>query len=44
MNGAVWAQPEIIVDIEYRGWTQDHQLRHSSFKGIREDRSVCEFL
>ncbi|RUV70500.1 hypothetical protein EOA78_20220 [Mesorhizobium sp. M5C.F.Cr.IN.023.01.1.1] len=37
LNGAVWVQPEIIVDIEYRGWTEDHQLRHPSFKGIRED-------
>ncbi|TIP39604.1 non-homologous end-joining DNA ligase [Mesorhizobium sp.] len=44
LNGAVWVQPEIIVDIEYRGWTEDHQLRHPSFKGIREDRSVDEFL
>ncbi|RWH12900.1 MAG: ATP-dependent DNA ligase [Mesorhizobium sp.] len=44
VKGAVWARPEIVVDVEYRGWTADHQLRHPSFKGIREDRSVDEFL
>ncbi|RWM38725.1 non-homologous end-joining DNA ligase [Mesorhizobium sp.] len=44
VKGAVWTRPEIVVDVEYRGWTEDHQLRHPSFKGIREDRSVDEFL
>ncbi|WP_292290446.1 non-homologous end-joining DNA ligase [Mesorhizobium sp.] len=44
VRGAVWTRPEIVVDVEYRGWTEDHQLRHPSFKGIREDRSVDEFL
>ncbi|RWG50504.1 MAG: ATP-dependent DNA ligase [Mesorhizobium sp.] len=44
LKGAVWTRPEIVIDIEYRGWTEDHQLRHPSFKGIREDRSVDEFL
>ncbi|RWA98362.1 MAG: hypothetical protein EOQ33_27640 [Mesorhizobium sp.] len=44
VKGAIWTRPEIVVDVEYRGWTEDHQLRHPSFKGIREDRSVDEFL
>jgi bifunctional non-homologous end joining protein LigD len=44
VKGAVWTRPEIVVDVEYRGWTEDHQLRHPSFKGVREDRSADEFL
>ncbi|RWK68309.1 non-homologous end-joining DNA ligase [Mesorhizobium sp.] len=44
LKGAVWTRPEIVVEVEYRGWTEDHQLRHPSFKGIRSDRSVDEFL
>ncbi|RWX62332.1 hypothetical protein EN780_26935 [Mesorhizobium sp. M4B.F.Ca.ET.089.01.1.1] len=44
VKGAIWTRPEIVVDVEYRGWTEDHQLRHPSFKGIRDDRSVDEFL
>lgn len=32
----VWQQPTLIAEIEYRGWTADNKLRHSSFKGLRE--------
>ncbi|WP_287118801.1 non-homologous end-joining DNA ligase [Mesorhizobium sp.] len=44
VKGAVWARPAIVVEVAYRGWTEDHQLRHPSFKGIREDWSVDKFL
>ena len=36
--GAVWVRPELIAEIEYRGWTDDELLRHPSFKGLREDK------
>ena len=32
----VWLQPTLIAEIEYRGWTDDGKLRHSSYKGLRE--------
>ncbi|WP_027682675.1 non-homologous end-joining DNA ligase [Rhizobium leguminosarum] len=32
----VWLQPTLIAEIEYRAWTDDGKLRHSSFKGLRE--------
>jgi bifunctional non-homologous end joining protein LigD len=32
----VFVRPELIAEIEYRGWTDDAKLRHASFKGIRE--------
>lgn len=32
----VWQQPTLIAEIEYRGWTADNKLRHSSYKGLRE--------
>ncbi|TAU98181.1 ATP-dependent DNA ligase [Rhizobium leguminosarum] len=32
----VWLQPTLIAEIEYRTWTDDHKLRHASFKGLRE--------
>ncbi|WP_184805465.1 non-homologous end-joining DNA ligase [Rhizobium leucaenae] len=35
-KGAVWVQPTLIAEIEYRGWTDDGKLRHSSYKGLRE--------
>ncbi|WP_457578703.1 non-homologous end-joining DNA ligase [Ensifer adhaerens] len=32
----VWVAPTIIAKIEFRGWTSDGKLRHSSYKGRRE--------
>jgi bifunctional non-homologous end joining protein LigD len=34
----VWVEPELVADVGYRGWTADEQLRHASFKGLREDK------
>lgn len=42
VQGATWARPEIIVEVEFTGWTAEGQLRHPSFKGIREDRTAAE--
>ncbi|NKL20898.1 non-homologous end-joining DNA ligase [Rhizobium leguminosarum] len=35
-KNVVWLQPTLIAEIEYRAWTDDGTLRHSSFKGLRE--------
>ncbi|TCN30366.1 non-homologous end-joining DNA ligase [Sinorhizobium americanum] len=33
---AVFTEPLLVAEIEYRAWTDDGKLRHPSFKGIRE--------
>jgi bifunctional non-homologous end joining protein LigD len=38
----VWVRPELVAEVEYRGWTTDDQLRHASFKGLREDKDPRE--
>ncbi len=35
-TGAVFVEPTLIAEIEYRAWTEDGKLRHPSFKGLRE--------
>ncbi|AUX78697.1 non-homologous end-joining DNA ligase [Sinorhizobium fredii] len=32
----VFAQPTLIAEIEFRGWTHDGSLRPASYKGLRE--------
>jgi bifunctional non-homologous end joining protein LigD len=36
----LWVTPHWVVEVEFRGYTQDGLLRQASLKGLREDRSV----
>lgn len=35
-KNAVWLEPTLIAEIEFRAWTDDGKLRHASYKGLRE--------
>ncbi|MDX1205062.1 ATP-dependent DNA ligase [Sinorhizobium medicae] len=35
-KNAVFTEPLLVADVEYRTWTDDRKLRHASFKGIRD--------
>ena len=36
----VWVRPELVVEVEFRGLTEDGLLRQASLKGLRRDRRV----
>lgn len=39
---AHWVRPELVGEVEYRTWTTDGRLRHSSWRGLRPDRDPGE--
>ncbi|APG86858.1 ATP-dependent DNA ligase (plasmid) [Sinorhizobium americanum CCGM7] len=44
-KNAVFCEPVLVAEVEYRAWTDEGKLRHPSFKGIREradDATVYE--
>jgi bifunctional non-homologous end joining protein LigD len=41
---AVWVEPELVAEVEYRGWTSDGLLRHASYKGLRDDKDPHEVI
>lgn len=36
---ARWVRPELVGEVMFRAWTGSGQLRHSSWRGLRPDRS-----
>jgi bifunctional non-homologous end joining protein LigD len=41
-RNAVFVEPELVAEIEFREWTSDGVMRAPSFKGLRDDRLAIE--
>jgi bifunctional non-homologous end joining protein LigD len=41
---AHWVKPRMVAQVSFTEWTSDHRLRHPSFLGLREDKSVNEVV
>lgn len=37
-----YVAPELVAEVEFRAWTADGQLRHSAFRGLREDKPAAD--
>lgn len=36
-KGVTWTDPVLVVQVQFRDWTSDGHVRHTSFRGLRED-------
>jgi bifunctional non-homologous end joining protein LigD len=41
---ALWVKPRFVAQVAFTEWTSDHRLRHPSFLGLRDDKSVKEVV
>ena len=43
-RGVRYVRPELVAEVEFRAWTGDGNLRHASFRGLREDKAAREVV
>ncbi|MBP2557590.1 bifunctional non-homologous end joining protein LigD [Neorhizobium galegae] len=40
----VFVRPELVAEVEFRGWTADAHIRHAAFRGLREDKDPKDIV
>ncbi|MDR3563994.1 MAG: non-homologous end-joining DNA ligase [Negativicutes bacterium] len=43
-KNALFIEPDLVGEFEFTEWTQDHTLRHPSFKGLRHDKEATSVI
>jgi bifunctional non-homologous end joining protein LigD len=43
-RGAVWAEPEVVIEAEFALWTSSGRLRAASFRGLRDDKDPANVI
>jgi bifunctional non-homologous end joining protein LigD len=44
LGKAIWVEPRYLAEVEFTEWTPDGQLRHPSYKGLRDDKPAWEVV
>ncbi|RWQ50054.1 MAG: DNA ligase D [Mesorhizobium sp.] len=39
-----YVRPDLVAEVEFRAWTADGNLRHASFRGLREEKPAKEIV
>ncbi|HEU0013530.1 MAG TPA: non-homologous end-joining DNA ligase, partial [Longimicrobium sp.] len=42
--GVHWIRPELVAELEFTEWTEEGNVRHPVFQGLREDKSAREVV
>ena len=43
-RNAVFVEPELVAEVEFREWTTEGVMRAPSFKGLRDDKTAAEVV
>jgi bifunctional non-homologous end joining protein LigD len=43
-RGALFAEPQLVAEIEFTEWTSQGMLRHPSYKGLRDDKRALDVV
>lgn len=43
-RGAIFAEPELVAEVDFGEWTREGTMRHPAYKGLREDKPAREVL
>ena len=41
-RGPIWVRPELVAELAFAEWTNDHRLRHPSYLGLRADKASAD--
>ncbi len=43
-RGAVWAEPEVVIEAQFALWTSSGRLRAATYRGLRDDKDPADVI